>query len=87
LLVDPPRHIGVFARREDLDDLVVLDVGHRGGVIGRHPRREFHERGLVEADGGGAVQPLAVGGEEGLAIGDHGVVDRVPVTGELSRHF
>ena len=37
LFVDPARHIGVLAGGEDLDDLVVLDIGHRGGVVGVVP--------------------------------------------------
>jgi len=87
LLVDPARHVGVFAGREDLDDLVVLHVGHRGGVVGVVPRGELDEGGLVEADGRGLVQALAIRREQGLAIGAHGVVDGVPVTRELGRHF
>lgn len=87
LFVDPARHIGVFAGREDLDDLVVFHVGHRGGVVSVVLGRELDEGRLVEADGRGAVQALAIGLEQGLAIGDHGVVDRVPVTGQFGRHF
>ena len=85
LFVDPARHIGVFAGREDVDDLVVLHVGHRGGVVGVAPRRELDEGGLVEADGRGLVQALAIGRQQRLAIGGHGVVDRVPVTGQFVR--
>ncbi len=33
------------------------------------------------------VQALAIGREQGLAIGDHRLVDRVPVTGQFGRHF
>ncbi len=86
LFVQPARHIGVFAGREDLDDLVVLHVGHRGGVVGVL-RAELDEGGLVEADGRGAVQPLAVGLEQRFAVDVHGVTDGVPITGQLSRHF
>ena len=48
---------------------------------------EFHERGLVEPDGGGLVQSLAVRLEEGLAIGGDGVVHGVPVARELAGHL
>ena len=34
LFVEPARHVDVFAAREDVDDLVVLHVGHRRGVSG-----------------------------------------------------
>jgi hypothetical protein len=45
--------VGVFAGRTDLDDLMVLHVGHPGGVVGVVRARELDERGLVEADGRG----------------------------------
>ena len=34
LLVDPARHIGVIAGGQDVDDLVVLYVSDRRGVVG-----------------------------------------------------
>ena len=34
LFVDPARHVDVVAAGQDVDDLVVLDVGHRGRVVG-----------------------------------------------------
>jgi hypothetical protein len=66
---------------------VVLHVGHRGGIVGVVPARELDEGCLVEADGRGLVQAFAIGGEQGLSIGDHRLVDRVPVTREFGRHF
>ena len=48
---------------------------------------EPDEGGLVEPDGARLVQPFAVGLEQGPAVGGHGVVDRVPVTGEFGGHF
>ena len=86
LFVQPGGHLHVVAAGQDVDDLVVLDIGHGGGVVGPVPR-QAHEGGLVEADGGGLVQALAIGLEKGLAIGGHGVVDRVPVTGQLGCHL
>ena len=66
---------------------MVLDVGDGRGVSGVRLGAEPHEGGLVEADGRGLVHPLAVGFEQGLAVGGHGVVDRVPVTGQLAGHL
>jgi len=72
---------------QDVDDLVVLHVGHRRGVGGVARCFGLDEGGLVEPDGRGLVQPLAVGGEQRLAVGEHRVVDRVPVTVELAGHL
>ena len=69
LFVQPAGHIGVFAGGQDVDDLVVLHVGDRRGVVGVAGARELDEGGLVEADGRGLVQPLAVGRQQRLAIG------------------
>jgi hypothetical protein len=66
---------------------VVLDVGHRGRIGGVCLGAQAHEGGLVEPDGRGPVHPLAIGLEQRLAVGAHGVVDRVPVTGELVGHL
>jgi len=71
----------------DVDDLVVLDVGHGGGEAGVAVSTGFHEGGLVEPDGGGLVQPLAVSRQQGGAIGGDGIVDRVPVTGQFCGHL
>jgi hypothetical protein len=87
LLVDPARHIDVSAGREYVDDLVVLHIGHRRGVVGVDVLSELDEGGRVETDGARPVQPFAVRRQQGLAIGDHGVVDRVPVTGQLGGHL
>ena len=48
-------------------------IGDRRGVVGMDLVTVFHEGGFVEPDSRGAVQPLAIGGEEGLAIGDDGI--------------
>jgi hypothetical protein len=45
---------------------------------------ELDERGLVQPDRGRLVQPFAVAGEQGLAVGGHGVVDRAPIAVESS---
>ena len=47
------------------------------------PCPELDERGLIQADGGGAVEPAAVGLQQGGAIGGHRVVDGVPIAIEL----
>jgi hypothetical protein len=60
LFVQPGGHFHVVAAGENVDDLVVLDIGHGRGVIGSVPS-QAHEGGLIEADGGGLVQPLAIG--------------------------
>jgi len=87
LFVQPAGHIDIVARRQDVDDLVMFDVGHGGGVVLGDLRSELHECGLVQADGAGLVQPPAIGRQEGLSVGGHGIVDRVPVTGELASHL
>ncbi len=87
LFVQPGGHIGEGAAGQDVDDLVMLDVGHRRGVGGVGPGAEAHEGGLVQSDGRRLVHPLAIRLEQGLAVGDHGVVDRVPVTGQLVGHL
>lgn len=66
---------------------MVLDVGDGRRIGAVRPGAEAHEGGLVETDGRGLVHPLAIGLEERLAIGAHGIVDRVPVTGELVGDF
>jgi hypothetical protein len=85
--VQPAGHFGVVAGGEDVDDLVVLHVGHRGGVVGVARVVRLDEGGLVEPDGGGAVPVLAIGLEQGLAIGRDCIVDGVPVTGQFVGHF
>ena len=62
---------------------MVFDVGPGRGVVGPVPG-QAHEGGLVEPKGAGLFQPFAVCVEEGGAGGGHGVVDRVPITGEPS---
>jgi hypothetical protein len=52
-----PCHVDEVARGQDVDDLVVLDVGHGRGVT-RVVTAQLHEAGLVEADGAGAIEPL-----------------------------
>jgi hypothetical protein len=84
LFVQPGGHFDIGAARQDVDDLMMLDVDNGRGVVGPVPG-QAHEGGLVEPNGAGLVQPFAVRIEEGAAIGGHGVVDRVPVTGELAR--
>ena len=86
LFVQPGGHVHVVAARQDVDDRVVLDVGDGRGVVGA-ASRNVHEGGLVESDGSGLVQALSIGGQEGVSIGGHGIVDRVPVTGEFGRHL
>jgi hypothetical protein len=86
LLVDPARYVHKVGAGQDVYDLVVLDIGHGGGIARAAPWA-LHKRGLVEADGARFVEPLAVGGEQGIAVGAHGVVHRVPVATELAGHL
>jgi hypothetical protein len=87
LFVNPRCCIDVFAGGQDVDDLVVRHVSHRGGEAGLLLFALPHERGLVEPDGTGLVEPFAVGLEQGFSVGKHGVVDRVPVAGQFGRHL
>jgi hypothetical protein len=87
LAVDPAGHVGVFPGRQDVDDLVVLHVGHRGHEVGPVVALELDERGLVEPDGRRFVESFAIGLKQCLAVGGHGIVDGVPVTGELRGHL
>ena len=87
LFVQPAGHFGEVAGGEDVDDLVVLDIGHGGGVVGMAPAAQAYELGLVEPDGSGAVEAFAVRLEQGLSIGGDGVVHGVPVTGQFRRHL
>jgi hypothetical protein len=72
---------------QDVDDLVVLDVGDRRRVAAVAMAGGTDEVRLIEADGARVVEALAVGREQRPAIGGDGVVHRVPVTGELARHL
>jgi hypothetical protein len=45
------------------------------------------EGGLVASDGAGLVQPLVVGVNQGLPVGDDSVVDRVPVARQFGGHL
>ena len=84
--VDPGGHVDVVARREDLDDLVVLYVGDGGGVVGAGVVGGLDEGGLVQADRARHAEALAVRLEQGLSVGQDGVVDGVPVTAQLVGH-
>jgi len=86
LFVPPGGHCDGVARRQVADNRVMLDVGHRRGVVGP-PSRQVHQGGLVGVDAARLVPASAICRQEGLAIGGHVVVDGVPVTGELGRHL
>lgn len=64
-------------------DLVVLDVRDGGGVVRVRLVVGCDEGGLVQANRRGDVESFAIGFEQGLAVGEDGVVDGVPVTVEF----
>ena len=82
LIGHPLGHVDVVARGQDVDDLVVLHVTDRGGVTGAL-LAQAHEVRLVESDGAGPREALGVGRQEGAPVGEDGVIDGVPLTGEL----
>ena len=55
LLVQPGRHLDEVAARQDVDYLVVLDVGDGGGPVAIAAGGELDERRLVQADGARAA--------------------------------
>ena len=57
LVVQKARHVNEVARGQDVDHLVVLDVGDGGGVAGV-ASAELHEARLVQANGAGAIESL-----------------------------
>ena len=61
-----------------------LDVDDRGRPLLTAARSEPGEQGLVQPEGGGLADPVGVIDQDG-AIGDHRVVDGVPVTAQLDR--
>ena len=68
---------------QDLDDLVVGDVGDGGRIRAAPAAAEFYERGLVQADSCRGVQAAPVSGKQCPAVGLDRVIDGVPLAGEL----
>jgi hypothetical protein len=50
LFVEESRDVSIVPGRQDVDDLVVLDVGDRGRVVGLGVPAEPDEAGLVQPD-------------------------------------
>ena len=75
------------AEANSLDAFDQVVEGHGRCVVAESLRNEPDEVGLVQADGRGPVQPLAIRLEERTCVGRHRVVDRVPVAVELARHL
>ena len=83
LLVQKPCHVNEMTAWQEVDDLMVLDVADRRGVLGLSVPTEPHEAGLVQPDRPGLGQPFAVRRQQrGTVAGDR-VVDRVPVAGQF----
>lgn len=86
--VDPPmgpvgqpgarwRGIATF---HDVEELAVTDQLCRPDPVAERP--EAHERGLVQPQHGHVTDAVRVIHQRG-AVGDHGTVDRVPITPEI----
>jgi len=86
LRIQKARHVHETARRQDVDDPVVLDVRDGRGVAGA-VSAELHETRLVKSYGAGLVEAPAIGLEQGRAASGDGVVDGMPVTVELGGHL
>ena len=65
----------------------MLDVGHGGGVVGSVPpptrTKEVSSRPMAQV----LFKRLRSAARRALAVGGHGVVDRVPVTGQFGCHL
>lgn len=83
-LGQPGHGLDTAPARDDVEELATAYVDELGrevlAVTGADPRHED----LVEPQGGDIADALGVGGEEGFAAGDDGVVHGVPVAAEKS---
>src|ERR1035437_4378002 len=71
------------ATRDDVEELTTTDVDDLGGELLAVPFADPGEEHLIEAQGRNRPEALRVVVDQGGAIGDDRVVDRVPVTPEF----
>jgi hypothetical protein len=87
--LDPGPRSGGPAAGDDVEELGVAraDVDDGGAPLLGSPSPPATEQGLVESQGADLPDPAGVAVDEGAAVGDHRVVDRVPVAAQLPGHL
>jgi len=85
-LGQPGHGLGGRAARDDVEELAVPDIDDLGGELLAPPRTPAHHQRLVEAEGLDRAEATRVI-DQGSAIGDDGVVDRVPVAAQFGGHL
>jgi hypothetical protein len=79
---EPPARLHGAATRNNVEERASLDVDDRGRPRLATPPPQPAEQGLVQAERDRLADPVRVFDERD-AVGEHGVVDRVPVTAQL----
>ena len=87
LLGQPAHGLGAAPTRDDVEELAGPDIDDLGGEVLAVKGTDPDEEHLVEPERGDLADAVVVSDEQGLAIGDDGVVDGVPVTSELGGHL